>query len=219
MNAPIGARASRATTRIARAVDPLVPHPTTGNRPMEARRTEKGSRGLARGWRRGRGVGGTRNDAYRPRKKLPEPTACPECSAVWKKGRWSWARKPAGAHLHVCPACERIADGQPAGRMRLEGDFGARKDELLALVERQERIERADHPLERLMRVESKPWGISIETTGIHLARRIAEALQRTWHEAIEIRYARSEDLVRVTWRHAPPRAKTAPRRTARARS
>jgi hypothetical protein len=162
----------------------------------------KHSMSISQGWRRGRGIGSSRHDAYKLPAKLPEPTACPTCGAVWHKGRWTWAAKPDGAHAHVCPACQRIKDRFPAGRLRLEGDFGERKTEILQRVRNVEAAEKADHPLERLMELEVGPSAISITTTGIHLARRIGEALQRTWHEHVEIRYAREESLVRVTWRH-----------------
>jgi hypothetical protein len=180
--------------------------------------TEKSARGLARGWRRGRGVGGTRHDAYRPRTKLPEPAVCQKCGAVWHKGRWTWDRVPKGAQEHTCPACLRIAEKQPAGRLRLEGDFTGLKREILRLVRNQEEAETAQHPLERLMGVDQEPWGISITTTGIHLARRIAEALRRTYHERVQIRYLKAQDLVRVVWRHAPEAApaKRAKRRASR---
>jgi hypothetical protein len=94
------------------------------------------------------------------------------------------------------------------GRVRLEGEFGGRKMEILHRVRNVEAAEKADHPLERIMTLSEEPWGLSITTTGIHLARRIAEALQRTWHEHVDIRYAKAEDLVRVTWRHPAPPAR-----------
>ncbi len=165
---------------------------------------EKSFRGLARGWRRGRGIDGPRHDAYRPTNKLAEPAVCPGCGAVWHKGRWTWDPCPTGAGEHTCPACQRIAEKQPVGRLRLEGDFGARMPEILRLVRHLEEAERTEHPLERLMSLDQERWGLSITTTGVHLARRIAQALRRTWHEHVEIHYSEQEDLVRVIWRHPP---------------
>jgi NMD protein affecting ribosome stability and mRNA decay len=152
------------------------------------------------GWRRGRGVGGTRHDSYKPRQKLPEPTVCPKCGAVYHKGRWTWAERPAGAGERTCPACRRIADHFPAGCLRILGDLGPREAELLNLVRNQEAAEKAEHPLERLMEIQRDREGLLVTTTGIHLARRIAEALQRAFHEHVEIQYLKEQDLVRVTW-------------------
>ena len=157
---------------------------------------------LTRGPRRGRGVGGTRDDAYLPTKKVAGPVVCPVCRAVCQRGRWSWTPVPDAAAEHECPACRRTRDGMPAGRIRLEGEFGARRAEILSLVLHREAAEKADHPLERIMTISEEPWGLSITTTGVHVARRIAEALRKAWHERIEIRYAKSQDLVRVTWKH-----------------
>ena len=36
-----------------------------------------------------------RHDAYKSKHKLPEPTVCPVCGAVYHDGRWQWMSKPA----------------------------------------------------------------------------------------------------------------------------
>jgi len=59
-------------------------------------------------------------DAYRMPAKLPEPTVCPECKAVFHQGRWQWLETPASAHHETCPACKRANDDMPAGYVTLE---------------------------------------------------------------------------------------------------
>ena len=164
---------------------------------------QRDPRSRARNWRRGRGVDGPRDDPYRAAAKMRGKFVCPTCRAVWARGRWTWSEAPADAREHECPACRRVRERQPAGWIRLEGDLGTHRGEVLALVRHREAAERAEHPLERIIDVKEEPFGLLITTTGIHVARRIAEALKRTWHEDVEIRYAKSQDLVRVTWRHA----------------
>ena len=40
-----------------------------------------------------------RHDPYKARHKLPEPTVCSQCGAVFSEGRWQWVDKAAeGAH-------------------------------------------------------------------------------------------------------------------------
>jgi hypothetical protein len=44
--------------------------------------------------RRDRLIREPEHDPYKSRRKLPEPTACPECGAVFREGRWQWVEVP-----------------------------------------------------------------------------------------------------------------------------
>ena len=63
------------------------------------------------------------HDPYKARLKLPEPTVCPDCGAVFHEGRWCWAARPAAAHEELCQACRRARDRYPAGELTITGDF------------------------------------------------------------------------------------------------
>ena len=90
------------------------------------------------------------HDPYKTRLKLPEPTVCPQCGAVFHDGRWHWAAKPYPAHEELCQACHRINDHCPAGKLTIAGAFAMRhKDEILHLARHQEEQEKAEHPLHR----------------------------------------------------------------------
>lgn len=79
------------------------------------------------------------HDAYKSKGKLPEPTVCPQCGAVYHEGRWQWGKAPAGAHQETCPACHRIHDHYPAGFLTLEGPFFlTNRDEIIRLVHNEE---------------------------------------------------------------------------------
>lgn len=60
--------------------------------------------------RRDRFVEEYKHDSYKMPGKLKEPTVCRSCGALYRKGRWTWDTKPAGAEHITCPACLRIQD-------------------------------------------------------------------------------------------------------------
>lgn len=143
------------------------------------------------------------HDAYKAKGKLPEPSVCPLCDAVFHEGRWQWRQAPAAAHRETCPACHRIHDHYPAGFVTLQGEFfNAHRDEIMHLVHNQEKRERAEHPLQRIMAVEEKDGTALVTTTDIHLARGIGEALHHAYQGELNFHYNPEENLLRVSWTH-----------------
>jgi NMD protein affecting ribosome stability and mRNA decay len=142
------------------------------------------------------------HDTYKSGAKLPSPTRCPDCGAVFDGGRWTWHAAPAGAHEAPCPACHRIRDRFPAGYVRVEGAFWREhRAEIEHLARHREARERAEHPLERIMAVEEADNGLLITTTDSHLARDIGEALHSAYKGDLDYHYNREENLLRVHWR------------------
>jgi NMD protein affecting ribosome stability and mRNA decay len=141
------------------------------------------------------------HDSYKLKWKLPDPTRCPQCGAVYHQGRWRWIGAPAGAHESMCPACRRIHDRFPAGYISLKGEFfDAHRDVVLGLVRSCETKEKAEHPLERIMGIERTREGALVTTTDTHLARRIAEALHAAYKGRLLFRYNKEQALLRVFW-------------------
>jgi NMD protein affecting ribosome stability and mRNA decay len=141
------------------------------------------------------------HDSYKSRKKLQEPTRCPDCGAVYRDGRWGWGGETAAVHEERCPACHRIHDHFPAGYVTLKGPFFAEhRQEILQRVRNCEQKERGDHPLERLMAIEDAEEGVTVTTTGTHLARRIGDALYDAYKGALDYHYNKEENLLRVAW-------------------
>ncbi|MFT6466503.1 BCAM0308 family protein [Halopseudomonas sp.] len=134
---------------------------------------------------------------------LPRGSAqCPQCGAVHDHGRWSWQQAvPKGAQAHVCPACRRIADDQPAGTLHLAGGFlAAHREEVLGLIHNTEAAEKAQHALERLIKVSEQEDGLQVTTTGTHLAKRLGHALSGAFKGECSYQYAEDELHLTVHW-------------------
>jgi len=142
------------------------------------------------------------HDPYKTRHKPPEPSVCPVCHAVFKGGRWQWLESwPTDSHKEICQACRRIRDNYPAGLVTMNGDFvKTHRVEVLRLARNEEKAERDQHPLHRIIQVEERPGGVVVSTTDIHLPRRIGEALRRAYKGRLELHYEKESCLVRVNW-------------------
>jgi ribosome-associated translation inhibitor RaiA/cold shock CspA family protein len=149
------------------------------------------------------------HDAYAEQEKAAEPAVCPECDAALHHGRWTWDVPEPGATPHLCPACRRIRDDYPAGRIALSGPaVKLQRQEILGVVENEEALEKAEHPLHRVMRIE---WVVSedemeVATTDVHLPRRIGNALAHAYGGDLQISYPEGEDSVQVSWKSGEAR-------------
>jgi NMD protein affecting ribosome stability and mRNA decay len=151
--------------------------------------------------RRDRLIREREHDPYRVRAKLPDPTACPDCGAMYRAGRWFWGSPPAEAHRERCPACRRIRDDYPAGILSLRGAFPREhRDELLGLVRNVEEREKAEHPLKRIMAIGDEEDALVIRTTDPGLARNIGDAIHDAYEGELDIGYTDEGNLLRVTW-------------------
>jgi hypothetical protein len=143
-------------------------------------------------------------DTYKLRKKLPDPTRCPSCGAVYHDGRWRWPEVtlPSMAHEALCTACHRISDKYPAGIVTIRGPVvRSHKGEVLGLVRNTELAEKSEHCQNRLMAIEEPSDDVIIvTTTDIHLPRRIGEALHRAFHGDLQLHYDEDAYFVRVEW-------------------
>jgi hypothetical protein len=146
---------------------------------------------------------GAQHDPYKPAGKYPEPTVCPVCSAVFKGGRWQWADAwPMDSHWQICEACHRVQDDAPAGILTLTGSYvAAHAAEILGLVRNLEAVAKAEHPLERVLRIVEEPGRMVITTTDLHLPRRLADALVHAHKGELEKQYDEDGCLLRANWR------------------
>jgi NMD protein affecting ribosome stability and mRNA decay len=142
-----------------------------------------------------------RHDSFVNLSKLPEPTVCTSCGVVYSNGRWVWKEIPVQCHKVKCPACRRIEQNYPAGTINLSGTFfEEHREEISNLIQNIETQEKNERPMERILAVESGQKTTVITTTGMHLARRIGEALSRAYNGTYAFNYLDGEDYIEVSW-------------------
>lgn len=142
-----------------------------------------------------------RHDVYQEWGKLAENTQCTECGVVFINGRWSWNKPTGNVNKAVCPACRRSADNYPAGRIEIKGTFfNEHREEILNLISNTEKHEKEKHPLERIMSVVDGKDHILVTTTGVHIARRIGDALSQSYKGDYSFQYAEGDKSIRVNW-------------------
>jgi len=140
-------------------------------------------------------------DPYLARAKSTGPALCPDCGAVFRRGRWQWGEVSESAKEYLCPACRRVRDRLPAGYVRLSGPFFVRnRNEVMSLVRNEEAREKRNHPLQRIMAIREARGAVEVTTTDVHVARRIGDALRSAFQGSLALRYSPDEYLVRVNW-------------------
>ncbi len=143
-------------------------------------------------------------DPYLALKKYAEPTVCPDCRAVFHKGRWQWGLTSGPAAEHRCPACSRIHDKVPAGELTLSGDyFVTHQEEIFRLLHNVAKKEGTEHPLERIMGIDEYADKLQavVSYTGIHLTRASAQALRHAFQGESQTHYTDRDGVVHATWR------------------
>lgn len=139
-------------------------------------------------------------DPYQLQHKPDGPACCPQCSAVYGRGRWRWAQRPANAREHLCPACRRINERFPAGTITLHRVSAGLKDQIIGLVRNEEAAEKSEHPLNRVMAIEQEGGDLVVSTTDIHLPRRIGNSLKDAYRGQLQITFDENSYSVRIDW-------------------
>ena len=142
-----------------------------------------------------------RKDVYINQITLKDPAVCSKCNAVYTNGRWTWKTTEQTTSKTTCPACRRISDNYPAGYIEIKGNFfQIHLTDILNLINNTEQLEKNERPLERIISITEHENKTVITTTGIHIARRIGEALNRSYQGNFLFQYADGEKSIRVFW-------------------
>ena len=142
-----------------------------------------------------------RHDPYRADNKPKGEQVCPDCGRGNRRGRWMRAQGTPQAQPVPCPACRRIADKLPAGILTVDGPFAFEKREDVLATARNvaEKVE-SEHPLERIMSIETSGGRLVISTTDVHLVQAIGRALHGAFGGSLHYGFQEGEDQLRVNW-------------------
>lgn len=134
--------------------------------------------------------------------KLPEIAECPDCRASYRNGRWTWKPAPAGSYESLCPACQRIDTDDPAGILRVEGEFAAaHREEIIGLIRNLEERERTEHPLKRIMNIANEGDGFVVTTTDAKLLGTFGRSLEKAYGGQLEhSTTSETEGFLRARW-------------------
>src|SRR5262245_11153917 len=140
---------------------------------------------------------------FRSTRKEPGGTRCSSCGLVFRDGRWRRGRLSARARGHaLCPACCRVRDGCPAGILRMGTLVSTLRSAVLRRIEHVAHRAEAEHPLQRIMRLEMVRGQVVVYATDAHLVARIGKALQHDLGGRLDLRY-RDDEFLLARW--SPP--------------
>lgn len=147
-------------------------------------------------------------DAYRQKLGPTETAICKKCGTIYRNKRWhideaelNRLKGESGVTKVVCPACQRMADDNPAGVVTLTGSYLLEhENDILNLIKREEARSRSKNPLGRIMEISQEESVLTISTTEDKLAQKLGREVYKA-HKG-ELHYSWSHDLhfVRVNW-------------------
>lgn len=140
-------------------------------------------------------------DVYQEKNGVRGAVYC-SCGAVFRNKRWytgDRGAKPQGGQGHVCPACRRIADRNPAGIVSLSGSyFAAHAIEIDNLIKNTAQSVVAKNPLGRIMDINREGESTIITTTDVKLAQKIGRDVFKSHGGELHFKWSNAEDFVRV---------------------
>src|SRR5579875_2586055 len=121
------------------------------------------------------------------------------------------ARRPghAGGAVHriapsPIPICVCTSRMSPQSVRNAARSFkSSHRQEIRNLIRHQEELEKAEHPENRLMKIEDAGEQLIVTTTDIHLPERIGKALRSAFHGELVLQYDEDGYFVRVNWHRA----------------
>ena len=145
---------------------------------------------------------------YLPKEGIKEVAICTGCKALFWNKRW-YLDENVSSKLSldmvknevVCPACQRIADKNPAGIVTFSGEYLAEhRDEILNAIKNSEEKSRSKNPLARIMAIKPEKDALVILTTDDKLAQKLGRDINKAHNGTLEYKWSREDSFVRVNW-------------------
>jgi hypothetical protein len=130
--------------------------------------------------------------------RLPEPSACERCGAIFSRRSWRRDRRiDAGLLARVkwtiCPGCRQAGEGVGFGRVLIRGAFAAANDDLIRRRIRNIAARAtATQPERRISSLDRQADVLEVITTSQKLAHRIVSEMRKLFRG--RARYAWSDD-------------------------
>jgi NMD protein affecting ribosome stability and mRNA decay len=147
-------------------------------------------------------------DVYLPKGGNKESALCRKCGAIYRNKRWIIDEEEAKslkggktATTLTCPACQRMADNNPAGIVTFSGDYLMEHwNDILAIVQRVESVSRIKNPLGRIMEINQEEWVLTIATTEDKLAQKLGREVYKALKGELHYQWSHDQHFVRVSW-------------------
>ncbi|RKZ02186.1 MAG: ATPase [Candidatus Hydrothermota bacterium] len=151
------------------------------------------------------------HDPYMDRSIYKDPTVCPSCKLIYHNKRWFWDEKfynelmenKDKVNFKECPACRKIRDHYPLGIVYIvkEGVKPHELEDMKRMIKNEAEAEMRRNPLARIIENKDEGDTIVIQTTTETLAKKIAKAVQRTFHGDLTFSFSDGQKLLRIEWK------------------
>lgn len=139
-------------------------------------------------------------------RRLPQPTVCERCGAVFTRRTWRWAHGVSHALLaraawSVCPACQQVRRGLYFGRVVIRGAYAAaHEDAVRRRIANVASRAAFTQPQRRVVSAGRSGTVFEVLTTSQKLAHRIVHELKKTFRGRVSYAWSDRDGGLFATW-------------------